>query len=230
MALKGQIMGPLSWALEVVDEAGTPLLYNEILLDATAKHLRLKAAWQEAVLRRRLPMTLIVIEEPLLTKEGLASLPFEREQSLALLEDVLGGISGLKGIHCGWPIDRVALRSISANVLSVDISNVLGGPDPDDASLAGLGEFVARGGLVIWSIVPTNERVEEETTESLTGRFQLWLDRLAAVGAAPDEVVAMSMISASSGLGTASTTIAERVLSLTMELSNALRARYGLTE
>jgi len=42
--VKGQVTGPISWGLTVVDQDRRPVLYDDILADALAKHLRLKAA------------------------------------------------------------------------------------------------------------------------------------------------------------------------------------------
>ena len=50
-AVKGQVTGPISFGLSVTDQNRRPLLYDEVLADAIAKHLKLKAAWQEKALR-----------------------------------------------------------------------------------------------------------------------------------------------------------------------------------
>ena len=42
-AVKGQVTGPISFGLTVTDQNRRPLLYDEVLADAIAKHLRLKA-------------------------------------------------------------------------------------------------------------------------------------------------------------------------------------------
>ena len=222
-ALKGQIMGPLSWALTVLDQDGGPILYNEDLLDVVSQHLRLKAAWQEHVLRHFVPVTVMLLEEPLLTPTGLASLPIETERVLALLEDVLGGMSGLKGIHCTVPVDSSVLCSISANVLSLDVSDV---SDSSDLSVADLRDFIGRGGLIVWGIVPAQERVCDEKAEELADRLQGWLDSVVGKGVTLDTVVAASIVSTSSGLESAEVEVAERALALTAEVSQIMRARH----
>ena len=42
-AVKGQVTGPISFGLVVTDQDRRPILYDETLADAVAKHLRLKA-------------------------------------------------------------------------------------------------------------------------------------------------------------------------------------------
>ena len=44
-AVKGQVTGPVTWGLTVTDENRRPILYDDTLADALAKHLHVKAAW-----------------------------------------------------------------------------------------------------------------------------------------------------------------------------------------
>ncbi|MDH7486535.1 MAG: methionine synthase, partial [Anaerolineae bacterium] len=97
VALKGQVTGPVSWGLTVVDQNRRPVLYDEVLADALARHLRLKAAWQERELRRLCPQTIIFVDEPYMSSFGSAYVSLEREQVITLLEEVFAGIEGLKG-------------------------------------------------------------------------------------------------------------------------------------
>lgn len=226
MAVKGQVLGPLSWALEVMDEAGSPILYNEDLLDVVAKHLRLKAAWQEQALQLVAPVPLMLIEEPLLTAVGLTSLPVEKERALALMEDVLGGLSGYRGIHCAYPVDNAVLNT-SVNVLSLDVSHV---SEPSGSSVEGLQNFVARGGLIVWGIVPADDRLDEVTVDSLSARLQFWLESLAPGEETREQVISASMISTSGGLAELSEERAEQALALTAELSKTMRASYGFEQ
>ena len=97
-AVKGQVTGPISFGLSVTDQNRRPLLYDEVLADAIAKHLRLKAAWQEKALRSVCPKTIISVDEPYLSSMGSVFVSLPREQVVTLLEEVLGSISGLKAI------------------------------------------------------------------------------------------------------------------------------------
>ena len=223
MAVKGQVLGPLSWALEVLDHGGSPILYNADLLDIVAKHLCLKAAWQEHALQSIAPISLVLVEEPLLTAVGLASLPVEKERALTLVEDVLGGLSGYRGIHCSYPVDNAVLNT-SANVLSLDVSHV---SEPSEKSLEGLRDFVARGGLIVWGIVPADDRLDGVTAAGLADRLRFWLESLAPEGKQRDRVVSASMVSTSGGLADLSEERAERALCLTAEVSRVLRNGYG---
>jgi hypothetical protein len=99
-AVKGQVTGPVSWGLTVVDQDRRPVLYDDVLAEAVAKHLRLKAAWLESQLKKLAPTTLVFIDEPYMSSFGSAYISLSQEQALALMEEVLAGIEGLKGLHC----------------------------------------------------------------------------------------------------------------------------------
>src|SRR4030042_1343950 len=96
-AVKGQVIGPVSWALTVVDQDLRPVLYDEILVDAVAKHLRLKAMWQERELRRLHPTTIILLDDAYMSSFRSAYVALSREQAIALIEEGLGGLRGLQG-------------------------------------------------------------------------------------------------------------------------------------
>src|SRR4030042_2285976 len=51
LAVKGQIIGPISWGLSVTDGLRY-VVYDETLAEAMARHLRLKASWEEKALSR----------------------------------------------------------------------------------------------------------------------------------------------------------------------------------
>ncbi len=48
LAVKGQITGPVTWGLTVTDDSRRAIIYDDVLGDAVAKLLRLKASWQLA--------------------------------------------------------------------------------------------------------------------------------------------------------------------------------------
>jgi hypothetical protein len=226
VALAGRVLGPLSWGASVNEQDGKPILRNEVMLDAVAKHLCLKAAWQESVLRAQAPVTITLVDEPLLTREALENLPFDKERAILLLEDVLAGLTGLRGVHCPWPLDPAVL-STSANVLSLDISSGARRVPGPDGDLGLLREFVARGGVLVWCITPEANRVEGESAVKLADRLQTWLDAVAAGESILDAVIAASMVSPAPALDKLDAVAAERAMTLTVEVSEILQTRYG---
>ncbi len=75
--------------------------------------LRLKASWQEKELRQISKNTIIFVDEPYMSSFGSAFVPLSREKVVSLLEEVFGGISGLKGVHCCGNTDWSVLLGTS---------------------------------------------------------------------------------------------------------------------
>ena len=223
-AVKGQLTGPVSWGLTVVDQDRRPVLYDDVLAEALAKHLRLKAAWMESRLIKLAPTTLVFIDEPYLSSFGSAYISLSKEQALALIEEVLAGIQGIKGLHCCGNTDWSLLLSASIDVLSFDAyefaETLALYPDAVRA-------FLERGGVLAWGIVPAGERVNDETVASLVEAFERALRLLEDKGLNHDDLLQAAMITPSCGLGALPVETAERVLRLTSELAKVLRERYG---
>lgn len=222
-ALKGQITGPVSWGLTIVDQNRRPILYDEVLADAVGKHLRLKAAWQERELAKLAPRTIIFIDEPYMASFGSAFVALGREQVIGLLEDVFAGLQGIKGVHCCGNTDWGLLLNTSIDILSLDAYDY----SETLALYAGdVARFLSRGGIIAWGIVPADVAAKTETVESLIARLDEAFDRLVAKGISRDALIQASMITPSCGLGSLPLDLAEHILELTSQVSAALQRRY----
>ena len=116
LAVKGQVTGPVTWGLTVTDETRRAIIYDDVLGDAVPRFLRLKAGWQEKVLRELCPNTIIFVDEPYMASFGSVAVPLSKEKVISLLEEVFGGITGLKGVHCCGNTDWSVLLETSANI------------------------------------------------------------------------------------------------------------------
>jgi methionine synthase II (cobalamin-independent) len=220
-AVKGQITGPVSFGLAITDEGRRPIIYDEVLADALAKHLRLKAAWQEKVLHTVSTNTIIFIDEPYLASIGSAfvSLPWER--AAALLEEVLGGVQGLRGIHCCGNTDWSLLLQAPFDILSFDAYNYGRSLNLYPAEVK---SFLERGGVIAWGIVPNDERaLEVETVSSLSQRLDTTMGLLCHKGIDYDMLREQSLLTPSCGLGLLSVEGAAKALELLAGLSKNLR-------
>ncbi|MBL7183158.1 MAG: methionine synthase [Anaerolineae bacterium] len=226
LAIKGQVTGPISWGLTMVDQDRRPVLYDDILADALAKHLRLKAAWQEQELRQIAPTTLVFIDEPYMSAFGSAYISLNREQVITLLEEVFAGLTGIKGTHCCGNTDWSLLLSTSAEIISFDTYSYA------QAFSLYAGEvkaFLKRGGIIAWGIVPADDEkaLMSETVESLVARLHEAMNLLVRKGISFDELINASLITPSCGLRTLSEEAAERAFELTVGISETMRERYG---
>ena len=167
--VKGQITGPISWGLCVTDHEQRGILYDELLAETIAKFLRLKAMWQESFLRRIAKDTIIFVDEPYLASLGSAFVAISSEQVATLLEEVLGGISGINGIHCCGSTDWSILLKSSTDILSFDAYNYA---DSLTTYLKEANAFLNRGSTIAWGIVPNDEdHLAKESLATLYDRL-----------------------------------------------------------
>jgi hypothetical protein len=224
VAIKGQVTGPISWGLTVVDQNQRPILYDEVLADAVGKHLRIKAAWQERELARFAPRTIMMIDEPYMASFGSAFVALSREQVIGLLEEVFAGLRGIKGVHCCGNTDWSILLNTSLDILSLDAYDYAEplALYPDDVK-----RFLSRGGIIAWGIVPTGGTIEGETVASLVQRLHEAIQLLVSKGVPEDALLSQGMVTASCGLGSLSVDMATRVMDLCSSVSAEMRQRYS---
>jgi methionine synthase II (cobalamin-independent) len=223
LAVKGQITGPISWGLSMTD--GTYYaVYDETLAEAMARHLRLKASWQESALRRISPNTIIFVDEPYLTSLGSAFVSLPSEKVVALLKETLEGITGLRGIHCCGNTDWSLLLDLPINILSFDAysyTNALG------TYPAEVHSFLEKGGAIAWGIVPNDEEaLARESLASLKDRLEEAMAPLAREVTSFQQLVEQGLITPSCGLDSLSPEAAEQCLAYLVQLSNMIRKRY----
>jgi len=223
--LKGQVTGPISCGLSLTDENRRPILYHDILCEALARHLGLKAAWQERALKRRRPETMLWVDEPYLSAVGSAHVSVSPERVTRLLEETLSGFSGLKGIHCCGNTDWSLVLALPIDVLSFDAYNYW-----DRLGLYGeeVKGFLARGGAIAWGIVPNDEALlAREDVSGLKDRLEEGMGALSRKGIPFKDLAAQSLLTPSCGLSSLSPDGAARALELLKDLSGRLRRRYG---
>ena len=227
VAVKGQVTGPISWGLTVTDRNRRPLLYDEIMADAIAKHLRLKATWQEQQLRTVAPQTIIFVDEPYMSSFGSGFVSLSRDQVVTLLEEVFSGIQGLKGVHCCANTDWSVLLDTSVDILNLDAYEYA-----ESLSLypEAVSAFLQRGGVIAWGIVPAGPMVEGETAPSLVDRLHQAIDLLVQKGVSRDQLLAAGLVTPSCGAGSLDAPTADRVLELTAAVSAEMQARYVADE
>jgi hypothetical protein len=217
--IKGQLTGPVSWGLCVTDDSGRGILYDELLADAVARFLKLKAQWQEAFLKTIARETIVFVDEPYLASLGSAFVSLPGEQVSALISQVLSGIQGLKGLHCCGGTDWSLLLNLPVDIISFDAYNYL------DSVLCYENElraFVKGGKSIAWGIVPNDEEtLKNETLSTLSDRLEEAFSRLALDGVSIEQIARQSMI-------TPAYETAVHVLDLLAQLSDNIRLKHGL--
>jgi methionine synthase II (cobalamin-independent) len=224
-AVKGQVTGPVSWGLTITDNNRRSIIYDETLADAAAKLLRLKASWQEKVLSELSKNTIIFIDEPYMTSFGSAFVSISKEKVIGLLEEVFGGISGLKGVHCCGNTDWSVLLDTSTNILSFDTYNYA-----QSLSLypSEVKKFLDKGGAIAWGIVPNEiEALTGETVASLKDRLGEAMAPFTRNGVHFNQLIEQGLLTPSCTLTSLKTEEASaQALELLTELSATIRKRY----
>jgi len=225
LAVKGHVTGPISWGLTITDQDRKSIIYDDTLSDAVARLLRMKATWQEHELKKLNKNTIIFIDEPYMSSYGSAFFSVSRDKVVTLIREVMGGISGLKGIHCCGNTDWALLLGIGLDIVNFDAYNYAG-------SLAIYPEHVKRfidgSGTIAWGIVPTfQETLSKETVSSLKDRLEEAMAPFTRQGIRFRDLVAQGLLTPSCGLGTLPTPdAAQMALELLTGLSDLMRRRY----
>jgi len=225
LAVKGQVTGPVTWGLTVADNEGKAIIYDDVLADAMVKLLRLKAGWQEKKLSKISPNTIIFVDEPYMASFGSVSVTLSKEKVVSLLDEVLGGIKGLKGVHCCGNTDWSVLLSTKIDILSFDAYNYA-----QSLSLypSEVKSFLGRKGVIAWGIVPNDElSLAKETAASLKDRLEEAMAPFTRKGVPFKQLIEQGLLTPSCGLAPLNTTdAATQALELLAELSAIIRKLY----
>ena len=226
-AVKGQVTGPVSFGMTVADNTGRAIAYDEVLADAAAKLLKLKASWMERELQAISKKTIIFVDEPYLHSIGSAFFALSKEKVVALLEEVFSGIHGLKGVHCCGNTDWSILLGTSLDILNFDAYDYAQSFAlyPQEVK-----KFLNRGGVVAWGIVPNEtEALEKESVSSLSDRLGEAMAPFTrnGIGIPFKQVVAQSLLTPQCSLAGLSIEGAGRALELLGDLSQKVRRRWG---
>jgi methionine synthase II (cobalamin-independent) len=222
--VKGQVTGPVTWGLAVTRQDGLGILYDDTLAETAAKFLRLKASWQENSLREISPNTIIFVDEPYLVSLGSVFTPIPEEKVPVLLEEVLRGIKGTKGLHCCGNTNWSVLLDTKIDILSFDAYNYASSLHTHFDRVK---SFLERGGSIAWGIVPNDgEALAKESLPGLRDRLEEAMAPFTKDGIRFKQIIAQGLITPSCGLEGLSLEAANRALELTAKLSHDLRSRY----
>ncbi len=225
--IKVHTTGPCSFSLTVVDVQKRAVYYNEEFRDVVVKALSMKCRWQ---IRKFAPFAekiICFIDEPILSAFGSSTyISVKRDDVIALIREMVDAIhaeGGIAGVHCcgntEWPI----LIEAGIDVVNLD-AYVFGDTIalyPDAVT-----QFIARGGIIAWGVVPTSVKIREENAATLEARFDAVVENLShKSGLSMDTIYTHSAITPSCGTGSMAVDDAERVFRVLHELSTRLKAR-----
>jgi methionine synthase II (cobalamin-independent) len=224
--VKGQVTGPITWGMSASNQEGLPLIYDDAVAEAVPMFLRLKAAWQEEALGRIADTTIVFVDEPSLSFLGTAGVALSPDQVVDLMDQVLGGIAGLKGTHCCGEADWPLVLRTSIDILNFDAYNYAGSLAlyPTEVKV-----LLDRGGSIAWGIVPSDEEaLPKETVASLKDRLEEAMAPFTRSGVPYNTLIEQSLLTPSCGVASLSPEAAEHALELLADLSTQIRKQRVL--
>lgn len=222
--LKGQLSGPLTVGMAITGNDKRSSYYDDSFRDMLVKTLALHAEWQTKRLRKFGLPVLMTIDDPGLYAFGAAThVTITREQLIEDLNVMAEGIlreGGMPGVHVCAGMDWTILFDSKVQVVNFDaydyMQSMLAWAEP-------LNNFLKRGGILSWGIVPTNPIAWEESASSLKRNLKEKIAELVRRGVDETLLCQQSMITPSCGTGALEKELAEHVYKLLFEIGHIIK-------
>ncbi|MFA6449686.1 MAG: hypothetical protein WCX65_09470 [bacterium] len=224
-AVKGHVTGPVTWGLTVPDEQKRATYYNEHLKDVIVKCIARKAQWQIERLKAMNPNVIIFVDEPYLQSIGSSTIALQRDDVREKINEVLDTIAAAgatSGIHCCGNSDWGFIAQTAVNILNFDAYEY-----GETIALypKEIAEFIERGGVIAWGVVPASDKALTETADTIITKFHAAMARLVEQGISKEKLLEQALITPSCGVGSLPVNVAEGVMRLLKETSAKLRGQ-----
>lgn len=221
---KSHVTGPITIGLGRVDENKRAIYYNEMFRDAIVKGTEMKARWLLRKFKFLGCDQICFIDEPILSAFGSSTyVSIQRPDVVKYLNDVVQAIhkeNALAGIHCCGNTEWTILVDAGVDIISFDAYEFgeTIGYYPEKIKT-----FLENGGVLAWGIVPTSEKIHEETAESLVKKLEASVDNLASKGIDKALIWEKCLLTPSCGTGSRSLEITENVFHNLSEVKKLLQ-------
>ena len=245
-AIRGQVTGPVSFGLKVLDEDLKPIIYNEEARAILFDFIQRKVNIQYQELSKRNANAFVWVDEPGLSYvfSGFSGYNDQhaREEYLKFVE----GLEGPKGLHLCADVNLPYLLELGVEILSFDAYQIGFMPQEYAGSVA---DFIENGGVISWGIVPTESTVlSTQTPETLAGILSKYWEVVSESAGLPLNQIARQALVAParcclSDLGQINTNgktankcqvssieegLVEKAFAYLSELSQILKNEYGI--
>jgi len=164
-AIRGQVIGPVSFGFKVLDENLKPVIYNDAARTILYDFIQKKANIQYRELKERNPNAFVWLDEPGLgyVFSGLSG--YNEQLAKEDYHNFVEGLEGPKGLHLCAEVNLPYLLDLGVEILSFDAYQIGFMPREYAGNVA---EFIKNGGVISWGIVPTESTVlATQTPETL---------------------------------------------------------------
>ncbi len=221
---KHQVTGPLTFGLATVDENKRAIYYNDIFRDTVVKGITMKARWLLDSFKSFGFKQICFVDEPILSAFGSSTyVSVQKAEVVKHLNEVVEAIhqeGALVGTHCcgntEWPI----LIDAGMDIISFDAYEFGSTISYYPEQVKG---FLEKGGVIAWGIIPTSEKILDETTDSLKLKLEHNIDNLAGKGIDKDLIWEQCMLTPSCGTGSLSVELSDKIFQDLSHLSQELR-------
>ncbi len=228
-AIRGQLEGPVSFGLNVLDQDQRPILFNDtvrsFMLDFMAKRINT----QLNRLKGLNPNAFMFVDEPGLQYIFSALSGYDAIAARRDMEYFFAQVERPRGVHlCGNP-DWDFLLGLDLDVLSLDVYT---NGEIFVSYADRIRRFLDRGGSLVWGMVPTNfEPFEKENSQSLETMLLSCWQALEKKGIDLGFLLSRSMISPATCclVNPDGASTVEKAFAAVKSLSETLRERFRLT-
>jgi hypothetical protein len=245
-AIRGQVIGPVSFGFKVLDENLKPIIYNDEARTVLFDFIQKKANVQYSQLNERNPNAFVWLDEPGLgyVFSGLSG--YNDQQAKKDYHDFVEGLEGPRGVHLCAEVNLPYLLELGVEILSFDAYQIGFMPKEYAGSVA---EFIRRGGVISWGIVPTESGVlAMQTPETLAAILaDYWQVVSDSTGLSLDQIARQALVAPARcclsdigqagvtdenggecRLGTSEERTVEKAFAFLTEISQILRGRYNV--
>lgn len=186
-AVRGQVIGPISFGLEIIDENFKPVIYDDEVREFLYEYIskRINAQYQE--LKKYNDRAFVWIDEPHLAMIFNANIGYASESAKVEYTDFLKTLPCPKAVHlCSNP-DWSFLFKIDLDIISLD---ALSWGKVFTYYTEEIKEFLDRGGIICWGIAPTvDEQVKRSTDSEMLAKLEELWSFLAARGIPKEQLL-----------------------------------------
>jgi len=227
-AIRGQMISPISLGLKIVDENQKSIIYHDEVREVLFDFIQKKVNQQYWELREKNPNAFVWVDDPGLALIFNALSGYNEFQARTDLDRFLEGLEGPRGVHlCAKPDWDFLLKS-RIEILSFDSFNcgaiIINYPS--------LENFVNRGGIISWGIVPTyTELLEQETIDSLMEKLETFWEDLSRKGVDLTKLLRQSLLAPATCnlLNPDKEKTVEKSFEVLRGLSEKIRKKYQLS-
>jgi len=224
---KTQLTGPITLGLTITDEKKRAIYYDEMFRDVIVKGTAMKSRWLLHKFKSLGLKQICFIDEPILSAFGSSTyVSVQRSDVVSFLKEVIDAIheeDALAGIHCCGNTEWTILIDAGVDIISFDayeFGETIGYYPKQ------IKEFLENEGAIAWGIVPTSEKINQETPESLITQLENKIRNLANKGIEEKLIWDKCLLTPSCGTGAMRVEMAEKVFNQLAEVKNLLRERF----